>query len=68
MPFEELWPDSSNSDTLVVNHLDLDYNFEGHDDKEDLMYGTNNYGEAPVPEQLKGTMNVDNSDSELENN
>jgi hypothetical protein len=58
-------PLGSDSDTEVTNHLDLD--FEGlheegsvnNDEEEDLMYGANNYGEAPIPEQLEGGMDVD---------
>jgi len=54
---------SSDSDTLVTNHLDWD--FESYNDEEDLMYGVNNYGEAPVPEQLEGgSMDIDNSEPE----
>jgi hypothetical protein len=78
--FEEWWSQSSDSDadtetsnsesdTLVTNHLDLDFedfNFEGHDDEEDLMYGANDYVEAPVPEQLEGGMVVDEPENDLE--
>ena len=65
---EELWsePSDSESDTLVANPLDLDLDFESHDDEEDLMYGANDYEEVPVPEQLEGSMDID--DLEPENN
>jgi len=73
---EELWsePSDSESDTLVMNplnldlelDLDLDLDFESHDDEEDLMYGANDYEEVPVPEQLEGSMDID--DLEPENN
>jgi hypothetical protein len=49
--------------------LDLDFedfNFEGHNDEEDLMYGANDYVEAPVPEQLEGGMDVDEPENDLE--
>jgi hypothetical protein len=72
--FEELLgPDL---DTEVVNHLD--FNFEGSDDEgddsdkddeeEDLMYGANDYGEAPAPEQLEleGGMDVDEPENNQE--
>jgi hypothetical protein len=57
------------SDTPVANHLDFnfeDFNFEGHDDEEDLMYSANDYGEAPVPEQLEGGMDVDEPENNQE--
>lgn len=56
--------------TLVVSHLDFENNnIEDYDDEEDLMYGANNYGEAPVPEQLESgrvTMDIDEPDHSQE--
>src|ERR1700747_1947067 len=63
--FGELWfelsdtdsdTESSDSDMLVVNHLDSnfeDFDFNSYGDEEDFMYSANDYGEAPVPEQLE---------------
>jgi hypothetical protein len=59
--------ESSDLDTPVANHLDFEnFNFEGHDDEEDLMYGANDYGEAPVPKQLESGMDVDEPDNSQE--
>jgi hypothetical protein len=46
----------------------LENNFDDYDDEEDLMYGANDYEEAPVPEQPEGTMDVDDPDLEPESN
>jgi hypothetical protein len=76
----ELWTDSepfdadtesSDSDAPVANHLDFkdhDYDFGNHEDEDDLMYGANDYGEAPAPEQPEEDMDIDEpkSDQDLE--
>lgn len=65
--------DSSDSDSLVTNHLDfnLDFRSNGHnDDQEDLMHDANDYAtgdsEAPVPVQLEESMDVDEPENNQE--
>jgi hypothetical protein len=50
-----------NLDTLAARRLEFDSDSEGYnsdDEEEDLMYGANDYGEVPIPEQLDEDMDI----------
>jgi hypothetical protein len=56
--------ESSDSDAPVTNYLE----FDSDDEEEDLMYGANDYGEAPIPEQLEDSMDVDEPEDSMDVN